>query len=109
MMLSRSYRRAAADERRAARRAAVTSSITGKPSVDDAALGWLAETTAVLVLIAFCVLAVGGFEAADHSVRSIPLFLVGLVGLVAAVRSGARLVMLRRQRRHNLDTRSHGR
>lgn len=98
-MLSRSYRRAAADERRAARQAAVSSRVTGERAIDDAALGWLAETTLVLLLVALCIVAIAGYEAAQDSARSIPLFIVGAIALAAAARSSVRLAVLWHRRR----------
>jgi hypothetical protein len=73
-MLSRSYRRVGADERREARRAAVECDVTGHPAIDDAALGWRIATTAVLLLPAMGLFAVGGDEAAAHSARSVPSY-----------------------------------
>jgi hypothetical protein len=96
-MLSRSYRQAAGDERKAARRAAVTGHVTGDQGIDDAALSWLTETTLVLALTALALLGIAGYEAAQQSARSVPLFIVGAIDLAIAIRSAVRLARLRRR------------
>jgi len=101
-MLSRAYRHAAADQRRQARKAAVAGDVTGDKVIDDAASGWLLATTIVLGLTA-ALLALGCYQAVSHSARSIPLLVVAALFLAATVRSGAKLAVLRRRRRHQLS------
>ena len=102
-MLSRAYRHAAADQRRQARKAAVAGDVTGDKVIDDAASGWLLATTIVLGLLTAALLALGCYQAVSHSARSIPLLLVAALFLAATVRSGAKLAVLRRRRRHQLS------
>jgi len=98
-MLSRAYRHAAADQRRQARKAAVAGDVTGDKVIDDAASGWLSATTTVLVLLTAALFALGCYQAVSHSARSIPLLVVAVLFLAAAVRSGTKLAVLRRRRR----------
>jgi hypothetical protein len=101
-MLSRTYRRADADQRRRARKAAVAGDVTGDKVIDDAASGWLFVTTTVLLLLTAALFALGGYQAVSHSARSVPLLIVGGLFLAAAVRSGVKLAGLRRRRRRGL-------
>jgi hypothetical protein len=53
--------------------------------------------------------AAGGYEAAAHSARSVPLFVAGLLALAPAIRSGVKLAMLRRRRHRAGGSGGHGR
>jgi hypothetical protein len=102
-MLSRAYRRADADQRRRARKAAVAGDVTGDKVIDDAASGWLFVTTTVLLLLTAALLALGVYEAVGHSARSVPLLIVAVLFLAAAVRSGVKLTALRGRRHRELS------
>ena len=77
--------------------------VTGDKAIDDAASGWLFATTTVLLLLAAALLALGCYEAVSHSARSVPLLVVAALFLASAARSGAKLAVLRRRRRHRLS------
>jgi hypothetical protein len=81
----------------------VAGDVTGDKVIDDAASGWLLATTTVLVLLTAALLALGCYEAVSHSARSVPLLVVAVLFLAAAVRSGVKLAVLTRRRRHQLS------
>ena len=99
VVMSRAYRRAQKDQRKAARQAARACRVTGNPTVDNAALAWRIQLTVGMTVLALVFFGLGGNLLATGDPRGVVLIIVGIIDSVSAVRSLVMLISLMGHRR----------